>query len=165
EVAGRVVAARRREHHERLEPARKAEEAGAGGDEDETIHALRVPVRELLRQRAAPRDPEEIDDAIAEDVERFHEEARQAAEAPRQDRRRRAPGAGDVDGDGLDAREAGAERREELEAGADAVHEEERAPVAPALDRYAQANALDLDEVGGFHLSARPGGRNGRVRP
>src|SRR5262249_9149312 len=143
---------------ERLEAAGDAEHARAGGDEHEPAEPLAVAQGELLRETAAPRDAERVDDAVAEDVERAHEEPRQPAEAPRHERRRRAAGPGDVDGDGLDAVEARAERREELEPGADAVDEEERPPAPAALDRRPQPDALDLDELDLRHASAPPGG-------
>src|SRR5262249_42532766 len=77
------------------------------------------------------------------------EQAGEAREAEREDRRLRSAGARHVDRDGLDTLERRTEGREQLERGTDPVqHQEGR---APPLDRHTDAEAIRLRERGQGH--------------
>ena len=84
-------------------------------------------VDELLGERAAPGDAEDVDLADAERVEQAGRQPRQPGEAVGQRRRRRAADARHVEGDDAGVAEVRREGRHRLEARADPVEDEERA--------------------------------------
>ena len=132
------VAAGGRELHQHPQAARHHDEAGAGRRQRQRAAAPGKVVDELLGERAAPGDAEDVDLPDPERVEQPRRQPRQPGEAVGQRRRRRAADARHVEGDDAGVAEVRREGRHRLEARADPVEDEERAGgVLGAVQRHA----------------------------
>ncbi len=164
-VAAVQVSLRRHHPREHGRPGRHHQAAGGRRHQDEPAAPVRLEAGEVLRDGAAPGDSEHVHAVVAELGQHPRDELAEPAVPVRAGRGVRAADAWRVKPDYLGGRiELVHERREHLEAGADAVDQQQRHPPDPARrgktgpDRDPQRLPPDRDAG---HLSGHghsPGG-------
>jgi hypothetical protein len=140
---------------------RHRRQTGPTGRQRQRRAAPRVAQREFLCRRAAPRDADDVGDRDSQPVEQRLGQARDLAQPVRQQRGRRLADAGRVEGDHAGLPEAGDERGRRLEAGADAVEQQDRARGIGRAGVH-DAQRLSADSDGLACASVRPGACPGR---
>jgi hypothetical protein len=165
QVATVQVPPRRHHVHEHRRLAGDRRHAGRGGDEHQPPAAGALGRGELLRDAAAPGDAKHIDLAVAELGQHARDQPTQPSEAVGSRRRRRAADARRIEPDHLDGRvNVADERLEHLQAGADAVDQQQRraargarpaAPEQPAPGRPHGNPQLPAADGDAAHLSGR----------
>ncbi|MCY1421496.1 hypothetical protein D9M71_371540 [compost metagenome] len=165
-AVGRLDVAPRAGHaHEHLRLARQHHRAGGSGGEDQLLAALRIVVGELLGQRAAPGHADGGDLAVVQVVEHARHQLGQAGEAVGRAGGRRAADPGYVEGDHFEVRvQRGDEGEHQLQVGADAVEDQQRAHVRLArADRGADALPVEVDGAEDERLRGDAGFHRGRL--
>ena len=127
----RVVADRHRDQRQRLGRSRQAAPAAGGAGERQPADAVGRVVGELLRDDSAEGEAEDVGLFVAELVEQLGEELRHRRNRQRPARSRRASGARQLDRDRVrDSRQLLLEGHQHLDAGAEAVDQEQGASLA-----------------------------------
>ncbi len=147
QVAGVQVAPRRDHLHQHGRPGRHHERAGSGADQHQPPAPRPLEGREMLCDPAAPGDAEHVDRVISERGQHPGDQLAQPREAVRGGREGRAADAGNVETDHTQRRiKRVHERLQQVQAGADAVDQQQRHPVRlPPAHGDAQLLVADAD--------------------
>jgi hypothetical protein len=128
--------------HEHRGPGRHHHRPGRGGHQHQPAAPVPLERGEVLRDRAAPGDAQHVDLAVAELGEQVRDQPAQPGEPVRARRLGRAAYPGRVEPDHVQGRvKLGHERLEQLQAGADAVDEQQRHPAGRPGPQAAAAPA------------------------
>jgi len=130
QVSAVQVTPRRHHVREHSRPGRHHQRPGRGRHQHKPAAARPLERGEVLRDRAAPGDAEHVDPAVAELGQHARDQRAQTGEPVRAGARGRAAHARRVEPDHLHRRvELAHERFEQLQAGADAVDQQQRRPL------------------------------------